>query len=91
MTSTRLVSLTQRSVAAIEYTVEAVDEFALITVQSELVANEDLTGRLPDPRVSAVLRKPLEPLHHEVTEEVRCCCTGPRSASCRWPRRWTIS
>ena len=42
VTSTRLVSLTQRSVAAIEYTVEAVDEFALITVQSELVANEDL-------------------------------------------------
>ena len=69
VTSTRLVSLTQRSVAAIEYTVEAVDEFALITVQSELVANEDLPDDSRDPRVSAVLRKPLEPLHHEVTEE----------------------
>ena len=67
VTSTRLVSLTQRSVAAIEYTVEAVDEFALITVQSELVANEDLPADSRDPRVSAVLRKPLEPLHHEVT------------------------
>src|SRR5262245_39445702 len=32
--STRLVSLAQRSVAAIEYTVEAVDEFARVTVQS---------------------------------------------------------
>ena len=39
--STRLVSLAQRSVAAIEYTVEAIDEFVRVTVQSELVANED--------------------------------------------------
>ena len=31
----------QRSVAAIEYTVEAIDEFVRVTVQSELVANED--------------------------------------------------
>ncbi len=67
--STRLVSLTQRSVAAIEYIVEAIDEFALITVQSELVANEDLPHTGEDPRVSAVLKNPLEPLHHEVTEE----------------------
>ena len=41
MVSTRLVSLAQRSVAAIEYTVEALDEFVRVTVQSELVANED--------------------------------------------------
>src|ERR1700759_361399 len=39
--STRLVSLAQRGVAAIEYVVEAVDEFSRMTVQSELVANED--------------------------------------------------
>src|ERR1700751_4503309 len=38
--STRLVSLAHRSVAAIEYVVEAVGEFARVTVQSELVANE---------------------------------------------------
>ena len=41
MVSTRLVSLAQRSVAAIEYVVEAVDEFVRVTVQSELVTNED--------------------------------------------------
>lgn len=63
--STRLVSLTQRSVAAIEYTVEAVDEFARVTVQSELVANEELPPSSNDPRVSAVLDKPLESVQHE--------------------------
>ena len=41
VTSTRLVSFAQRGVAAIEYIVEAVDEFTRMTVQSELVANED--------------------------------------------------
>ena len=41
VTSTRLVSLANRSVAAIEYCVEAVGEFVRVTVQSELVTNED--------------------------------------------------
>ena len=48
--STRLVSLGQRSVAAIEYVVEAIDEFVRVTVQSELVANEDQPERSADPR-----------------------------------------
>ena len=63
--STRLVSLAQRGVAAIEYTVEALDEFARVTVQSELVANEDQPKTSKDPRVSAVLNNPLEAVHHE--------------------------
>ena len=42
VTSTRLVSLSQRSVVAIEYVVEAIDQFVRVTVQSELVANEEL-------------------------------------------------
>ncbi|MDT5220524.1 MAG: alpha,alpha-trehalose phosphorylase [Mycobacterium sp.] len=37
--STRLVSLVNRSVAAIEYVVEAIDDFSRVTVQSELVTN----------------------------------------------------
>ena len=53
--STRLVSLDQRGVAAIEYIVEAVEQFVRITVQSELVANEDLPPTSADPRVAAVL------------------------------------
>jgi alpha,alpha-trehalose phosphorylase len=66
--STRLVSLAHRSVAAIEYIVEAVDEFVRITVQSELVSNEDQPQTSKDPRVAAVLDKPLEPVDHETNE-----------------------
>lgn len=63
--STRLVSLAHRSIAAIEYVVEAVDEFVRVTVQSELVANEDQPATSGDPRVSAVLTHPLHAVHHE--------------------------
>jgi len=62
------VSLAHRSVAAIEYIVEAVDEFARITVQSELVSNEDQPETSKDPRVAAVLDKPLEAVDHETNE-----------------------
>ncbi|WP_432547198.1 glycoside hydrolase family 65 protein [Kineococcus sp. SYSU DK004] len=57
--STRLVSFTQRAVAAVEFTAEAVDRPARLTLQSELVANETLPHRSGDPRVSAVLDHPL--------------------------------
>ncbi|MFB7288631.1 glycoside hydrolase family 65 protein [Actinacidiphila glaucinigra] len=60
VTSTRLVSLTQRSIAAVVYEVEAVDDVRLV-VQSELVANEQLPRTSGDPRVSAVLDSPLQP------------------------------
>ncbi|WP_203786738.1 glycoside hydrolase family 65 protein [Paractinoplanes rishiriensis] len=57
--STRLVSFTQRAVAAIEYEVEAVDADLRITLQSALVANEDQPQVADDPRVSAALTRPL--------------------------------
>ncbi|QYG95741.1 glycoside hydrolase family 65 protein [Iamia sp. SCSIO 61187] len=63
--STRLVSFTHRSVAAIEYVVTAVDAPLRITVQSELVANEDLPDQSDDPRSAAPLSGVLEGLHHE--------------------------
>jgi trehalose/maltose hydrolase-like predicted phosphorylase len=63
--STRLVSLTQRSIVAIEYVVEAVDEFTRVTVQSELVANEDQPQPSADPRVAAALNNPLESVAYE--------------------------
>jgi alpha,alpha-trehalose phosphorylase len=66
--STRLVSLANRSVAAIEYVVEAVDQFVRVTVQSELVTNEDQPETSDDPRVSAILDNPLEAVDHEITE-----------------------
>src|SRR5581483_584745 len=57
--SVRLVSFSQRAVAAIEYEVEAVDDQARVVVQSELVANEPMPAASSDPRVSAVLESPL--------------------------------
>ncbi len=65
LTSTRLVSLAHRGVAAIEYVVEAVDEFTRVTVQSELVANEDQPETSNDPRAASILTKPLESVAYE--------------------------
>ncbi|WBP87599.1 glycoside hydrolase family 65 protein [Kitasatospora cathayae] len=64
--SSRLVSLTQRAIAAVEYSVEAVDGPVRIVLQSELVANEQLPGGPEgDPRAAAVLEAPLQPeVHH---------------------------
>ncbi len=57
--SSRLVSLTQRAVAAIDYEVEALDDELRITVQSGLVANEEQPRSSDDPRVAAALDRPL--------------------------------
>jgi alpha,alpha-trehalose phosphorylase len=65
VTSTRLVSLVERAVVAIEYIVEAVDSSARIVVQSELVTNEQLPAQSADPRVAAVLERPLVSIHQE--------------------------
>jgi alpha,alpha-trehalose phosphorylase len=68
--STRLVSLSQRAVAAIEYVVEAVDRPTRVIVQSELVANEALPQELrdADPRVAAVLERPLQAMEQGVRD-----------------------
>ncbi|MFE0513237.1 glycoside hydrolase family 65 protein [Streptomyces sp. NPDC058964] len=58
--STRLVSLTQRAVAAVAYEVEAVGSRARVVIQSELVANEQLPGANGDPRAAVALHSPLE-------------------------------
>ncbi|MEV4723750.1 glycoside hydrolase family 65 protein [Micromonospora humida] len=58
--STRLVSFTQRSIAAIHYEVEAVSGPLRLILQSELVANENLPAQSRDPRVAAVLESPLQ-------------------------------
>ncbi|MFC9283104.1 glycoside hydrolase family 65 protein [Streptomyces collinus] len=59
--STRLVSLAQRSVAAVSYEVEAVGSRSRVVIQSELVANEQLPGSNGDPRAAMALQSPLEP------------------------------
>ena len=63
---TRLVSFTQRAVAAIEYEVEAVDGPLRVVVQSELVANEALPDLRATTRGSAaVLESPLSAEEHD--------------------------
>ena len=62
ISSTRLVSLTQRGAAAILYEVEALGDGARLVVQSELVANENGQphDKDDDPRMAAALAAPLK-------------------------------
>ncbi|GAA3568164.1 glycosyl hydrolase family 65 protein [Amycolatopsis ultiminotia] len=55
----RLVSFTQRAVAAIRYDVEPLDEDLQLVVQSDLLANEPIESDTRDPRVAAALDAPL--------------------------------
>src|SRR5215469_3864954 len=64
VSSVRLVSFTQRAIAAINYEVEALDAPVRIVVQSELVANEALPPQSKDPRVGAALESALECEEH---------------------------
>jgi alpha,alpha-trehalose phosphorylase len=59
VTSTRLVSFSQRAVAAICYEVEPLDGPARIAVQSELLANEQVPSLGGDPRLGAALENVL--------------------------------
>jgi alpha,alpha-trehalose phosphorylase len=58
--SQRMVSFSQRAVAAISWEVEVVDGPGHVVVQSELVANEPVDVAARDPRAAAVLGSPLE-------------------------------
>lgn len=64
VTSTRLVSLVQRSVAAVRYEVQALGQAVRLVVQSELVTNEPLPPASGDPRAAAVLDAPWQPELH---------------------------
>ena len=59
VSSTRIVSFTQRSIAAIRYEVEPLDDAVQVVVQSELVTNETLPITEKDPRAAAALASPL--------------------------------
>src|SRR6185437_5843028 len=59
VTSTRLVSFTQRAIGAICYRVEPLDGPVRIALQSGLLTNEQLPEQSGDPRVAAVLANPL--------------------------------
>lgn len=59
VTSRRLVSLTQRSVAAICYEVEPLDGPLTVALQSDLLSNEPGAFASDDPRAGALLERPL--------------------------------
>ncbi len=61
VSTTRLVSFSQRAVAAICYEVEPLDSATRVVVQSELVTNEPLPGGDDDPRAAAALGSALRP------------------------------
>lgn len=65
VSSTRLVSLAQRAIAAICYDVTPVDGSARLVVQSELIANEPIPVTVGDPRSAASLDSPLEAGRHQ--------------------------
>ena len=69
--STRLVSLTQRAIAAFCYEVEPIDEAIRVVVQSELVANEAMPDLGPDPRTAVALEITLV-----MEEECLAACVG---------------
>jgi len=60
ISSTRLVSLSQRAVAAISYEVEPLDGPTPVVLQSELVTNAPLPATERDPRGAAALVAPLQ-------------------------------
>jgi alpha,alpha-trehalose phosphorylase len=62
--TTRIVSLAQRSVAAILHEVEPLGQPLRVVVQSELVANEPSPAVAADPRAAAVLEAPLVSEEH---------------------------
>jgi alpha,alpha-trehalose phosphorylase len=66
--SVRLVSLTQRAIAAFSYTVTPVDEPLRLVLMSELVANEDIPAPAGDPRAAAALAKPLVSEEHQAMD-----------------------
>ncbi len=65
VSSQRLVSFSHRAVAAISYEVEPVDQVLQVTVQSELLANEQLPPADGDPRAAASLDHPLVAEHQD--------------------------
>src|SRR5690349_13764407 len=68
ISSVRMVSFTQRAIAAICYEVEPVNAAIRLVVQSELVANEALPPQSKDPRVGAALESALECEEHHAQD-----------------------
>jgi alpha,alpha-trehalose phosphorylase len=81
VSSTRLVSFTQRAVAVIEYIIEPVDGEFPVVVQSELVANQSGPDASSDPRAAAALASPLESELHMSADDTRAVLVHRTRAS----------
>src|SRR5258707_12958524 len=65
VSSVRMLSFTQRAIAAISYEVEPLEAPVRVVVQSELVAYEALPDQGRDPRTGIVIMSPLECEEHQ--------------------------
>ena len=83
VSSSRIVSFTQRAVAAICYEVEPVNGPARIGVHSELIANEQLPAARADPRLPAPLENPLGPEYHRAMDTFVLLMHKTRSSGLR--------
>ena len=80
VSSTRMVSFTQRAIAAISYEVEPLDDAIPVAVQSELVANESIPAASADPRAAALLASALKS-EDFLADETRAVLTHRTAAS----------
>jgi alpha,alpha-trehalose phosphorylase len=80
VSSTRLVSFSQRAVAAIAYEVEPLEAKVPVVIQSELIANEELPGTEADPRAAAALAAPLQQ-EYSGSDELRVMLSHSTKAS----------
>jgi len=85
ISSTRIVSLAQRGVAAILYEVEPVGDGVRLVVQSELIANQDgqPSAEHDDPRAAAALVSPLEAEEHYQNGEMVILLHRAKSSALR--------
>ena len=72
--STRLVSLAQRAIVAMRYSVEPLEDGARVVLTSELVANEPIEIDGEDPRRPPRLEHPLQPEQH-ASDDLRVSLT----------------
>jgi alpha,alpha-trehalose phosphorylase len=83
VSSIRMVSFTQRAIAAICYEVEPVDEAVRIVLQSELVTNEEIPSQDRDPRSAAALASPLESEEHLARDSIGLLIHQTRASGLR--------
>lgn len=83
VTSTRLVSLSQRAIFGIDYVVEAVGADTRVVLQSELVANLELEETSGNPALVEAVMRPLEAEDHTCDVHRSCLVHHTRGSGLR--------